>query len=111
MSVTAAVLLAALLLGHNLGDFTPLATPRMLGAKSEGRPIGPIAAHAAVHGLLAGLALVGIIYGALVAMVQADVKRLVAFSSVSHLGFVVLPAGPGKRFEQRHGRRSLEDRR
>ena len=40
--------------------------------------------------LLAGLALVGIIYGALVAMVQADVKRLVAFSSVSHLGFVVL---------------------
>ncbi len=40
--------------------------------------------------LLAGLALIGIIYGALVAMVQADVKRLVAFSSVSHLGFVVL---------------------
>jgi NADH-quinone oxidoreductase subunit M len=40
--------------------------------------------------LLAGLSLVGIIYGALVAMVQADVKRLVAFSSVSHLGFVVL---------------------
>jgi NADH-quinone oxidoreductase subunit M len=40
--------------------------------------------------VLAGLAIVGIIYGALVAMVQADVKRLVAFSSVSHLGFVVL---------------------
>ena len=40
--------------------------------------------------LLAGLSLVGIIYGALVAMVQVDVKRLVAFSSVSHLGFVVL---------------------
>jgi NADH-quinone oxidoreductase subunit M len=39
---------------------------------------------------LAGLAVVGIIYGALVAMVQPDLKKLVAYSSVSHLGFVVL---------------------
>ena len=36
------------------------------------------------------LALIGIIYGALVSMVQPDIKKLVAFSSVSHLGFVVL---------------------
>src|SRR5205809_3528697 len=36
------------------------------------------------------LAVIGIIYGALVAMVQPDVKRLVAYSSVSHIGFVVL---------------------
>jgi len=36
------------------------------------------------------LAVIGIIYGALVAMVQTDVKKLVAYSSVSHLGFVVL---------------------
>jgi NADH-quinone oxidoreductase subunit M len=36
------------------------------------------------------LAVVGIVYGALVAMVQPDVKRLVAYSSVSHMGFVVL---------------------
>ncbi|HEX7175978.1 MAG TPA: NADH-quinone oxidoreductase subunit M [Pyrinomonadaceae bacterium] len=36
------------------------------------------------------LAVVGIIYGALVAMVQPDVKRLVAYSSVSHMGFVIL---------------------
>ena len=36
------------------------------------------------------LAVVGIIYGALVAMVQPDLKRLVAYSSVSHLGFVML---------------------
>jgi NADH-quinone oxidoreductase subunit M len=36
------------------------------------------------------LAVVGIIYGALVAMVQPDLKKLVAYSSVSHLGFVVL---------------------
>ncbi len=39
---------------------------------------------------LAVLAVVGIIYGALVAMVQPDMKKLVAYSSVSHLGFVVL---------------------
>ncbi|KAB2881200.1 NADH-quinone oxidoreductase subunit M [bacterium] len=36
------------------------------------------------------LALVGIIYGALVAMVQPDAKKLIAYSSVSHLGFVML---------------------
>jgi len=36
------------------------------------------------------LALIGIIYGALVALMQRDVKSLVAYSSVSHLGFVVL---------------------
>lgn len=39
---------------------------------------------------IVGLALVGIIYGALVAMVQPNMKRLVAYSSVSHLGFVIL---------------------
>jgi NADH-quinone oxidoreductase subunit M len=39
---------------------------------------------------IAGLAVVGIVYGALVAMVQPDLKKLVAYSSVSHLGFVVL---------------------
>ena len=39
---------------------------------------------------IAVLAIIGIIYGALVAMVQHDLKRLVAYSSVSHLGFVVL---------------------
>lgn len=39
---------------------------------------------------LALLAVVGIVYGALMSIVQKDVKRLVAYSSVSHLGFVVL---------------------
>jgi NADH-quinone oxidoreductase subunit M len=39
---------------------------------------------------IAVLAIIGIIYGALVAMMQSDLKRLVAYSSVSHLGFVVL---------------------
>ncbi len=40
--------------------------------------------------VMAVLAVIGIIYGALVAIVQPDLKRLVAYSSVSHLGFVVL---------------------
>jgi NADH-quinone oxidoreductase subunit M len=40
--------------------------------------------------LIIVLGLIGIIYGALVAMVQPDVKKLVAYSSVSHLGFVVV---------------------
>ncbi len=39
---------------------------------------------------IAGLAVVGIIYGALMSLVQTDMKRLVAYSSVSHLGFVML---------------------
>src|SRR5207248_308809 len=40
--------------------------------------------------LISGLAIIGIVYGALVAMVQPDMKKLVAYSSVSHLGFIVL---------------------
>jgi NADH-quinone oxidoreductase subunit M len=52
-------------------------------------PLFPVAAtYFAPY--LATLAVVGIIYGALVAMVQPDMKKLVAYSSVSHLGFVVL---------------------
>jgi NADH-quinone oxidoreductase subunit M len=41
-------------------------------------------------GWIAVLAIIGILYGALVAMVQPNMKKLVAYSSVSHLGFVVL---------------------
>jgi NADH-quinone oxidoreductase subunit M len=52
-------------------------------------PLFPAAA-AYFAPILATLAVVGIIYGALVAMVQPDMKKLVAYSSVSHLGFVVL---------------------
>ncbi|EKD42745.1 MAG: hypothetical protein ACD_73C00036G0002 [uncultured bacterium] len=39
---------------------------------------------------LIGLAVIGIVYGALVAMVQTDIKKLIAYSSVSHLGVVML---------------------
>src|SRR5574337_113368 len=52
-------------------------------------PLFPDAAHDAVPWILL-LSVVGIVYGSLVAMVQSDVKKLVAYSSVAHLGFVML---------------------
>jgi NADH-quinone oxidoreductase subunit M len=52
-------------------------------------PLFPEGALAFAPWLIA-LSVIGIIYGALVAMVQSDVKKLVAYSSVSHLGFVML---------------------
>ncbi|MGH2699004.1 MAG: NADH-quinone oxidoreductase subunit M [Actinomycetota bacterium] len=52
-------------------------------------PLFPDAARELVPLVLA-LAIIGIIYGALVAIVQKDLKRLVAYSSIAHLGFVVL---------------------
>ncbi len=52
-------------------------------------PLFPHAATAAVPWVML-LSVIGIIYGALVAMVQPDLKKLVAYSSVSHLGFVML---------------------
>ena len=54
-------------------------------------PLFPEAAmHPTVRTTILVLAVIGIIYGALVAMVQPDFKKLVAYSSVSHLGFVML---------------------
>lgn len=52
-------------------------------------PLFPDAARELVP-LVATLAIVGILYGALVALVQRDLKRLIAYSSIAHLGFVVL---------------------
>jgi NADH-quinone oxidoreductase subunit M len=52
-------------------------------------PFFPLAAEAAAP-LIATLSVIGIVYGALMAYVQDDAKKLVAYSSVSHLGFVVL---------------------
>jgi NADH-quinone oxidoreductase subunit M len=52
-------------------------------------PMFPVAALRAIP-LISIVAIIGIIYGACVAMVQKDVKKLVAYSSVSHLGFVML---------------------
>jgi NADH-quinone oxidoreductase subunit M len=49
-----------------------------------------VALSPGVSRLMVTLAVIGVIYGALVAMVQPDIKKLVAYSSVSHLGFVML---------------------
>jgi NADH-quinone oxidoreductase subunit M len=52
----------------------------------------PLFADASLRAIpiMCTLAVIGIVYGALVAMVQTDIKKLVAYSSVSHLGFVML---------------------
>src|SRR5262245_59582209 len=52
-------------------------------------PLFPEAAHRYAW-LIGLLAVIGIVYGALVSLVQPDLKKLVAYSSVSHLGFVML---------------------
>lgn len=51
--------------------------------------ITPAAAHRCASWVVV-LAIIGIIYGALIALIQPNIKRLLAYSSVSHLGFVVL---------------------
>ncbi len=72
------VILAAILLKMGTYGYVRFAMPLFPDALQQFMP------------LLATLAVVGIIYGALVAMMQDDVKKLVAYSSVSHLGFVML---------------------
>jgi NADH-quinone oxidoreductase subunit M len=49
----------------------------------------PAGAHHYARGI-ATLAIIGIVYGALLALIQPNIKRLIAYSSVSHLGFIVL---------------------
>jgi NADH-quinone oxidoreductase subunit M len=72
------VILAAILLKMGTYGFLRFAIPLFPEATLAAAP------------LISALAVVGIIYGALVAMMQADLKKLVAYSSVSHLGFVML---------------------
>lgn len=74
------VILAGIMLKMGTFGFLRFALPLFPGA----------AMNPAVRGLILILAVIGIIYGALVAMVQPDFKKLVAYSSVSHLGFVML---------------------
>ena len=72
------VILAAVLLKMGTFGYVRYAMPLFPSASAEFTP------------WIVGLSLVGIIYGALVAMVQPDLKKLVAYSSVSHLGFCML---------------------
>src|SRR5207249_654346 len=54
-------------------------------------PLFPaVALHPAVQRVIVALSLIGILYGGVVAMVQPDFKKLIAYSSVAHLGFVLL---------------------
>src|SRR6185436_10227729 len=72
------VILAGILLKLGTYGFLRFALPLFPHASEAARP------------LLLALALTGILYGALVAWVQTDMKKLVAYSSVAHLGFVML---------------------
>jgi len=72
------VLLAGVLLKLGTYGFLRLSLPMLPEASVAFAP------------LAAGLAVVGILYGALAAWVQGDVKKLIAYSSVSHLGFCIL---------------------
>jgi NADH-quinone oxidoreductase subunit M len=74
------VILAGVLLKMGTYGFLRFAVPFFPG----------VALSEAVTTLIVVLAVIGIVYGALVAMVQPDLKKLVAYSSVSHLGFVML---------------------
>ena len=81
MTPVAAVLLGMLLVGHFLGDFTPLSTERMREAKQTGRPVGPIALHALVHAVLAGIAV-----GAIARPLPMLLLGAVAIEFWTHLG-------------------------
>jgi len=72
------VILAGVLLKMGTYGFLRFAIPLFPDAVDQYAP------------LFIGLAVFGIVYGALVAMVQSDIKKLVAYSSVSHLGYVML---------------------
>ena len=72
------VILAGVLLKMGTYGFLRFALPLFPNAALEFTP------------WILGLALVGIVYGSLVAMVQSDIKKLVAYSSVAHLGFVMI---------------------
>lgn len=74
------VILASILLKMGTFGFLRFALPLFPGA----------AMNPTVRMIVVTLAVIGIVYGALVAMVQPDFKKLVAYSSVSHLGFVML---------------------
>ena len=74
------VVLAAIMLKLGTFGFLRLAVPLFPAA----------AMNPTIRGLVLTLAVIGIVYGALVSLVQPDFKKLVAYSSVSHLGFVML---------------------
>lgn len=81
MTLQVVVLLSFLFVGHFLGDFTFLSTPRMQEAKRTGRPVGPIALHALVHAVLVAIAV-----GAIVRPQPMLLLGAVAIEFWTHLG-------------------------
>lgn len=81
------IILAGVLLKMGTYGFIRLAIP--LFPQAPYMPIG-IEGWANLRSIIMALSVIGIIYGALVAAVQVDVKRLVAYSSVAHMGFIML---------------------
>jgi NADH-quinone oxidoreductase subunit M len=90
------IILAGVLLKMGTYGFIRFAMPLFPDALSMPLSIGPV--EITLRDLIMGLSVVGIIYGALVAAVQVDVKRLVAYSSIAHLGFVMLGLFSGNQF-------------
>src|SRR5690606_6157610 len=72
------VILAAILLKLGTYGFIRIAIPILPEAAIEWAPV------------IGGLAVIGIIYGALCCLAQTDMKRLIAFSSVAHMGYTML---------------------
>jgi NADH-quinone oxidoreductase subunit M len=72
------VILAAVLLKLGSYGFVRIAIPILPAGRQEWAPV------------IGVLAVIGIIYGALGCLAQTDMKRLIAFSSVAHMGFVML---------------------
>ncbi|MCB1218380.1 NADH-quinone oxidoreductase subunit M [bacterium] len=81
------IILAGVLLKMGTYGFIRMAIP--LFPKAPYIQFGPVGL-ADLQSIIMALSVVGIIYGALVAAVQVDVKRLVAYSSVAHMGFIML---------------------
>lgn len=80
------VLLAAILLKLGTYGFIKIAIPILPEAFQTWAPY------------IGGLAVIGIIYGSLCCLAQTDMKRLIAFSSVAHMGFVMLGISTGTEF-------------
>lgn len=80
MTMEGPVAVTALLVGLKLGAY---------GLIRFAIPLAPEAAHQ-LHWLLAGLGIIGVLYGAVTALAQTNLRQMLAYSSLSHVGLVVL---------------------
>ena len=87
VTAEASLLLVLLLVGHFLGDFTPLSTARMLRAKAIGRPLRPIFEHAGVHAGLVAMA---------VGIMGVSLRGIVLAAAVELLTHFAIDVGRGR---------------